>query len=82
MLRGRDGYATTDMPLLAGNALPASERNDMATNTGRGSRTGAVRGRTQTYNPSTGSWTKRGPGGRFMDQKADSKPFKGVTKEK
>ena len=54
----------------------------MATNTGRGSRTGAVRGRTQTYNPSTGSWTKRGPGGRFMDQKADSKPFKGVTKEK
>lgn len=54
----------------------------MAKNTGRGSRIGAVRGRSQTFNPSTATWTKRGPGGRFMDQKADTKPFKGVTKER
>ena len=30
-----------------------------------------------------GDWTKRDIGtGRFMDRKADAKPFKGVTKEK
>jgi hypothetical protein len=54
----------------------------MAKNTGRGFRFGAVRGRSQTFNPRTHSWTKRGPDGRFMDGKADTKPFKGVTKEK
>ncbi|WP_171050121.1 hypothetical protein [Nocardia cyriacigeorgica] len=54
----------------------------MATNTGKGSRVGAVRQRTQVKNPKTGSWTKRGPGGQFMDGKSDGKPFKGVTKEK
>lgn len=53
----------------------------MATNTGRGFRRGAVRQRSQTYNPRTQSWTKRGSNGQFMDGKADSKPFKGVTKE-
>ncbi|GAA4300351.1 Hypothetical protein KLENKIAIHU_688 [Klenkia terrae] len=53
----------------------------MAKNTGRGHRVGAVRQRTQTYNPKTHSWTKRGPGGQFMDGKADAKPFKGVRKE-
>jgi hypothetical protein len=51
----------------------------MATNTGRGSRVGAVRRRSQTHNPLTRLWTKRGPGGRFMDGKAT--PFKGVRKE-
>lgn len=57
----------------------------MATNPpkGDGHRNGAVRDRSQTYNPSNERWTKRdGDTGRFMDQKADSKPFKGVTKEK
>ncbi|MBF6100579.1 hypothetical protein IU510_21205 [Nocardia cyriacigeorgica] len=54
----------------------------MATNTGKGSRVGAVRQRTQVHNPKTGTWTKRGPNGQFMDGKSDSKPFKGVTKEK
>jgi hypothetical protein len=54
----------------------------MATNTGRGSRIGAVRQRSQTFNPRTQSWTKRGPDGRFMDGKADSEPFRGVMKEK
>ena len=46
-----------------------------------GHRIGAIRERTQVYNPRTNHWTKRGSDGRFMDQKADSKPFKGVRKE-
>lgn len=57
----------------------------MATNPpkGDGHRNGAVRDRSQTYNPKNGTWTKRnGDTGRFMDQKADHKPFKGVTKER
>lgn len=48
-----------------------------------GGRIGAVRGRSQTKNPITKTWTKRNTAtGQFMDVKADSKPFKGVTKEK
>lgn len=44
-------------------------------------RVGPVRGRTQTKAPN-GNWTKRNTKtGQFMDQKADGKPFKGVTKE-
>jgi hypothetical protein len=56
----------------------------MATNPpkGDGHRNGAVRDRSQVYNPATDHWTKRGPDGRFMDQKADHEPFKGVRKEK
>lgn len=57
----------------------------MATNPPRddGQRKGAVRNRSQTYNPQNGHWVKRdGDTGRFMVQKADNKPFKGVTKEK
>ncbi|MET0029403.1 MAG: hypothetical protein ABW101_17360 [Candidatus Thiodiazotropha sp.] len=56
----------------------------MATNppSGDGHRNGAVRDRSQVYNPQNSRWTKRGPDGRFMDQKADNKPFKGVRKEK
>ena len=57
----------------------------MATNPpkGDGHRIGAVRGRSQTYNPSTGHWTKRDTEtGRFIDQKGDGTPFKGVRKEK
>jgi hypothetical protein len=55
----------------------------MATNgsPGRG-RVGAVKGRSQTYNPTTRAWTKRGPDGRFMDGKKDGQPFKGVRKER
>ena len=53
----------------------------MAKNTGQGHRQGAVRDRTQVRNPTTGRWTKRGPDGRFVDQKADEAPFKGVRKE-
>jgi len=57
----------------------------MATNppTGDGHRKGAVKDRSQTYNPKTEHWTKRDSDtGKFMDQKADPKPFKGVRKEK
>lgn len=57
----------------------------MATNppTGDGRRQGAVRKRSQTYNPQNDKWTKRDKNtGRFMDQKSDGTPFKGVRKEK
>ncbi len=50
---------------------------------GDGHRNGAVRSRTQTYNPKTETWVKRDSDtGRFMDGKSDGKPFKGVTKER
>ena len=50
---------------------------------GDGHRKGAVRERSQTFNPRTGHWVKRDTdSGKFMDQKADDKPFKGVRKEK
>ena len=57
----------------------------MATNppSGDGHRNGAVKDRSQVYNPKTETWVKRDKGnGQFMDQKADGKPFKGVRKEK
>jgi len=51
--------------------------------TGDGHRQGAVKDRSQTYNPKTDRWVKRdSDSGKFMDQKADPKPFKGVRKEK
>lgn len=57
----------------------------MATNPpkGDGHRNGAVRDRSQVYNPANGRWVKRDTdSGRWMDQKADGKPFKGVRREK
>ena len=57
----------------------------MATNPpkGDGHRIGAVRQRSQTYNPRTGQWVKRDTNtGRVMDVKQDGNPFKGVRKEK
>ena len=57
----------------------------MATNPPRSDhhRQGAVRDRSQTHNPQNDTWVKRDTGnGQFMDQKADTKPFKGVRKEK
>jgi len=51
--------------------------------TGDGHRIGAVRNRSQVFNPKTKRWTKRdSETGRFMDQKQDGQPFKGVRKEK
>ena len=50
---------------------------------GDDARKGAVKDRTQIYNPKTEQWVKRDSDtGRFMDVKQDWKPFKGVTKEK
>jgi len=54
----------------------------MAKNTGNESRIGSVINRSQTYNPKTEKWVKRNTEtGQFIDQKADSEPFKGVAKE-
>ena len=48
-----------------------------------GHRIGAVKKRTQVFNPQTQRWIKRDMDtGRFMDQKANKTPFKGVRKEK
>lgn len=54
--------------------------NTMATNgkPGDGHRNGAVKDRSQSYNPATDIWTKRNTDtGKFMDQKGDGTPFKG-----
>ena len=51
--------------------------------TGDNARRGAVKDRSQVLNPKTGNWTKRNTDdGRFMDQKQDGTPFKGVRREK
>jgi hypothetical protein len=50
---------------------------------GDGHRDGQVTDRSQTHNPKNDKWVKRDTEtGRFIDQKADDKPFKGVRKEK
>jgi len=57
----------------------------MATNKpyGDGHRNGAVKGRSQVFNPKNDRFVKRDSDtGRFMDVKSDGKPFKGVRKEK
>lgn len=55
----------------------------MATNTGKGSRKGAVDNRTQLdLDPKNGKFVKRDRStGRFIDIKEDDKPFKGVAQE-
>jgi len=58
------------------------EVRGVAKNTGQNYRHGAVRGRSQIQNPTTGIWTKRNAeNGQFMDGKVDGQPFKGVRKE-
>lgn len=53
----------------------------MATNPPKGpGRKGAVKDRDQVYNPQNKTWTKRDENKRFLDQKADGAPFKGVRK--
>lgn len=57
----------------------------MATNPPKddGHRHGAVRDRSQVKNPVNENWTKRDTDtGRFIDQKSDGTPFKGVRKER
>ena len=50
---------------------------------GDGHRHGQVTDRSQIYNPHNDRWVKRDTDtGRFMDQKADPKPFKGGRREK
>ncbi len=56
----------------------------MATNPpkGDGHRNGMVKGRSQVKNPLTDKYVKRDiTTGKFIDQKADGKPFKGVREE-
>jgi HTH-type transcriptional regulator/antitoxin MqsA len=61
---------------------PPTGEVSMAKNTGDNYRNGSVTDRTQSYNPKTETWTKRdAETGKFMDQKADGTPFKGVAKE-
>lgn len=46
-------------------------------------RVGAVRDRSQVFNPHNQRWVKRNDdAGRFMDQKANKDAFKGVRREK
>lgn len=50
---------------------------------GDNARVGAVRKRSQVFNPKVGRFVKRDADtGKFMDQKSDGTPFKGVRKEK
>lgn len=50
---------------------------------GDNARRGAVRDRSQVFNPVTQTWIKRDSrNGQFMDQKKDGEPFKGVRKSK
>lgn len=55
----------------------------MATNPPKGpGRVGAVKERTQVYNPHNQRWVKIDTEThRFIDQKANHTPFKGVTKK-
>ena len=59
----------------------------MAKNTGSGSRSGAVSGRTQVKNPVSGTYVKRDEAegsptkGEFLDVKQDGTKFKGVAVE-
>lgn len=49
---------------------------------GDNARKGAVKNRSQTFNPKTQQWVKRNAEtGKFMDVKQDGTPFKGVRKE-
>lgn len=53
----------------------------MATNTGKGFRRGAVRGRSEFENPATGGFTKRDTKtGQFLNNSKN--PHKGVRNEK
>lgn len=55
----------------------------LAKNTGENHRHGAVKDRSQTFNPKNSTYVKRNNDtGRFMDVKQDGTPFKGVRKEK
>lgn len=49
---------------------------------GDGHRNGAVKGRSQVFNPVTGNYVKRdNSSGKFIDVKSDGKAFKGIRRE-
>jgi hypothetical protein len=54
----------------------------MAKNTGDGHRVGAVKGRSQTTTASGHPVKRDSKTGKFLDVKSDTKPFKGVRREK
>lgn len=55
----------------------------MAKNTGKDYRVGSVDNRSQVRNPRTQQWVKRDDEtGRFVGQKGDGTPYKGVAKER
>lgn len=56
----------------------------MATNgkSGDNRRHGAVKDRSQTFNPTTEQWVKRDTEPGFMDVEQDGTPFNKVTREK
>ena len=75
----------TNPPVLSGRAFRAADRIPLSLKARRGDnqRVGAVRDHTQVHNPHNDRWVKRdSDNGRFLDQKADTKPFKGVRREK
>ncbi|MDD3793910.1 MAG: hypothetical protein PHI37_03800 [Candidatus Gracilibacteria bacterium] len=47
---------------------------------GDNARKGAVKDRKQVYNPVIDRWIKMGDDGKFMSQKDDGTPYKGVHK--
>jgi len=52
----------------------------MARNTGKNTRKGAIKERSQFFNEQTNTFMKRGPDGKFMSGKPT--PYKGVRSEK
>ena len=71
--------------LLSDAVVGIKKEADMAKNppSGDNHRNGAVRSRSQTFNPRTQQFVKRNAEtGRFMDVKQNGSPFKGVRKEK
>jgi hypothetical protein len=76
-----------DNPTAPARELAAAKRGSLAMaknkTTGDDRRVGAIKARSQVKNEVTGTWTKRDDkSGKFMDVKADPKPFKGVRKER
>lgn len=73
-------YTTSSAPIVASRI---STEVGMAKNTGKDYRIGSIDNRSQVRNPRTEQWVKRDDEtGRFLGQKADGTPYKGVAKER
>ena len=71
--------------LQDGNTVIQKGQKQMATNppTSDNHRNGQVTHRSQVHNPKIDRWVERNTeNGKFINQKHDDKPFKGVRKEK